>query len=119
LGAVAVADLIGLSAALETADLVITGEGSYDGQSAEGKAPSRVAALAAAADVAVALVAGRIAPDAATDAFATAVSLTALAGSPEDAMIETRKWLATAGAALARRSGPEGMTMSAPDGGNR
>jgi glycerate kinase len=101
-GAVAVADLIGLAAALETADLIITGEGSYDGQSAEGKAPSRVAALAAAAGVPVALVAGRIAPDAATDEFMTALSLTALAGSPDHAMRETQKWLETAGAALAR-----------------
>ena len=67
-GSVAVADLIGLRAAVAAASVVVTGEGSFDGQSAAGKVPAHVAA--AAGPTAVALVAGRIAPDADTSAFA-------------------------------------------------
>ena len=47
--------------ALAGADLVVTGEGRFDGQSAAGKAPTEVARRAAAAGVPVALVAGAIA----------------------------------------------------------
>lgn len=100
-GAEAVADLLGLRAAMVAASLVITGEGSFDGQSAAGKAPSHVAALAAAAGVPVALVAGRIAPDASTSAFAASISLIDLAGSPAAAMADPGRWLRAAGGALA------------------
>jgi len=41
-----VASLLGLEAAVGQADLVLTGEGSLDGQTLEGKAPAGVAALA-------------------------------------------------------------------------
>lgn len=99
-GAERVAALIGLADAITGADLVITGEGSFDGQSAAGKVPSLVAALAADAGVPVAVVAGRIAPDADTSAFAGAVSLTDLAGSPEAAMSATAHWLTEAARAL-------------------
>ncbi|MGZ8804143.1 MAG: glycerate kinase, partial [Microbacterium sp.] len=58
--------------------------------------------LAAQASVPVALVAGRIAPDADTSAFAASVSLTDLAGSAEAAMTDPARWLREAGAALAR-----------------
>lgn len=47
-GAVLVAEAIGLPAALADADLVITGEGSFDSQSVNGKVADGVAALAAA-----------------------------------------------------------------------
>lgn len=99
-GAERVADLIGLREAIAGADLVITGEGSFDGQSAAGKVPSLVSSLAAEAGVPVAMVAGRIADDADTGAFATAISLTALAGSPASAMDATAYWLAEAARAL-------------------
>ncbi|MCI9889179.1 glycerate kinase [Micrococcales bacterium 31B] len=46
-----VLDLVGFDALLPTADLVITGEGSLDGQSLGGKAPLGVAARAAALDI--------------------------------------------------------------------
>lgn len=101
-GAGQVATLIGLADAVAGADLVVTGEGSFDGQSAAGKVPAFVAELAADAGVPVALVAGRIAPDAETAAFATSVSLTRLAGSPEASIAEPARWLRAAGAALAR-----------------
>ncbi|MRG61179.1 glycerate kinase [Agromyces sp. CFH 90414] len=98
-GAGAVADAIGLADALAGADLVVTGEGRFDGQSAAGKVPSEVAARAAAAGVPVALVAGAITADA--SAFAASASLSELAGSPEAAMREPLRWLEAAGAALA------------------
>ena len=81
--------------------VVVTGEGSFDGQSAHGKVPSLVRRLATAAGVPTMLVAGRIAPDADTTAFAASASLTDLAGSPEAAMAEPATWLTHAGAALA------------------
>ncbi|MEZ3158976.1 glycerate kinase [Microbacterium sp. BWT-B31] len=101
-GAPQVAELIALEAAVAAADVVLTGEGSFDGQSAAGKVPSFVSAVAREAGVAVALVAGRIAPDAATAAFAASVSLTVLAGSPEASLADPARWLHEAGASLAR-----------------
>ena len=102
-GAVAVSDLIGLPAAIQAADLVITGEGSFDGQSASGKAPDLVTRIAAAANVPVGLVAGRIDRTAELDRFAATVSLTELAGSAEAAMASPAVWLDRAGRELARR----------------
>jgi glycerate kinase len=101
-GADDVARLIGLDAALASATLVVTGEGSFDGQSASGKVPSLVAARAAAARVPVALVAGTIAADADTSAFVRTVSLATLAGGdPAASMADPSRWLRAAGAALA------------------
>ena len=105
-GAAEVAELIGLRAALAAASVVVTGEGSFDGQSSAGKAPTHVAALAAQAGVPVALVAGRIAPEADTSGFAASVSLTDLAGSGTAAMADPAHWLRDAGAALARAHAP-------------
>ncbi len=101
-GADAVAELIGLAEGMAAASVVVTGEGSFDGQSAAGKAPSLVQALARSAGVPVALVAGRIAAD--TAGFAHAISLTALAGSREAALADPARWLHAAGAELARRT---------------
>lgn len=102
-GSAAVAELIGLADAVAAASLVVTGEGSYDRQSAAGKAPSHVAALAGAAGVDVALVAGRIAPDADVSPFAASLSLSDLAGTAEAALIEPERWLRAAGRTLAER----------------
>lgn len=104
-GAAAIADLIGLAEAIGSASLVITGEGSFDGQSADGKVPSHVTALARAANTPIALVAGRIALEATTTEFASCVSLTELAGSAEQAMGDPHSWLVEAGAHLARQYG--------------
>lgn len=101
-GAERVAERIGLADAIAGADLVITGEGSYDGQSAAGKVPAFVAQLASASGVPAALVAGRITADADTSAFAASVSLTELAGSPEASVAAPADWLRAAGAQLAR-----------------
>ncbi|NNH03990.1 glycerate kinase, partial [Microbacterium ulmi] len=101
-GSAAVAELIGLREAVAAASLVVTGEGSFDGQSAAGKAPAHVAAVGAEAGVAVALVAGRISPDADTSGFAASVSLTELAGSSSAALADPERWLRAAGERLAR-----------------
>jgi glycerate 2-kinase len=53
-------DVAGFDAALEGAGLVITGEGSLDGQSAMGKAPAGIAKRATAAGVPVAAIAGTL-----------------------------------------------------------
>lgn len=100
-GAAAVAELIGLGAAIEHADLVVTGEGSYDRQSLDGKVPGFVLAAARDAGVPVALVAGRIDPAADRAPFSSAISLTELAGSGAAAMAAPAAWLRQAGAALA------------------
>ncbi|MFT4050713.1 MAG: glycerate kinase [Microbacterium sp.] len=104
-GAGEVAALIGLDEAVTEASLVVTGEGSYDGSSAAGKVPSFVASRAERAGVPVALVAGRIAPDADTRPFALAVSLSALAGDPRRAIADPARWLRVAGETLARAHG--------------
>ncbi|MGM1016998.1 MAG: glycerate kinase [Actinomycetota bacterium] len=97
-----VAGIVDLPAAVAEATLVITGEGSFDGQSAGGKAPAHVAELAAAAGVPVALVAGRIADDTDSSGFHAVASLTQLAGSSAAALADPARWLRAAGAALAR-----------------
>ncbi|WP_127795134.1 glycerate kinase [Agromyces sp. LHK192] len=99
-GAGAVADAIGMDAALAGASVVVTGEGRFDGQSAAGKVPSEVASRAVAAGVPVALVAGAITADA-SGFEGGAVSLTELAGSSDAAMRDPLHWLEAAGAALA------------------
>ena len=55
-----VAELTGLAEQLDSADLVITGEGSLDGQSLSGKAPVALANAAKERDIPVIVVAGRI-----------------------------------------------------------
>ncbi len=57
-----VLDVIGIDAALEDADLVITGEGRIDGQSKRGKVPVGVAARARKFDVPAVVLAGDIGP---------------------------------------------------------
>lgn len=103
-GAPEIAALTGLTDRTASAGLVITGEGSYDSQSAAGKVPAFVASLAPGR---TALVAGRIDPDAETLPFEASVSLTELAGSRESAVMEPARWLRAAGALLARKFGPE------------
>lgn len=98
-GAGFVADLVGLPGAIAEADVVITGEGRFDDQSAAGKAPSVVLALAEQADVPTLLVAGSITAD--TKRFATAVSLSELAGETATALQNPTRWLERAGATLA------------------
>jgi glycerate 2-kinase len=98
-GAAEVARRVGLARALRGADVVVTGEGRFDDQTAGGKAPERVHALAAAARVPALLVAGSIA--APTAGWGSAVALTDLAGSSSEALADPARWLAEAGRVLA------------------
>jgi glycerate 2-kinase len=96
-GAAEIAEIAGLPAALERADLVITGEGQYDATSLSGKVAGTVLALASEAGVPAALVAGVLAvPPAVPSA-----ELASLAGGPEQAMAGAARWLAAAGMELA------------------
>ncbi|WP_308796960.1 glycerate kinase [Agromyces silvae] len=103
-GAKLVADAVGLADAIAGADLVITGEGRFDGQSEAGKAPTEVARIARDADVPVALAAGAITAEPAS--FVASVSLTDLAGGGAAAMADPSRWLEEAGRALARQASP-------------
>ncbi|WP_033211703.1 glycerate kinase [Kitasatospora phosalacinea] len=95
-GAAAVARLLGLPAMVASADLVITGEGRFDGTSLRGKAVGEVVRLAGEAGVRSAVVAGVAdAPE--------VLTLSALAGSPAEACREPAHWLHRAGAVLAGR----------------
>ena len=102
-GAALIASTVGLDEAIAGADLVITGEGRFDGQSEAGKAPTVVAELARGAGVPTALVAGAITAE--PRGFAASVALADLAGSGAAAMAEPLRWLEAAGADLARSSG--------------
>ncbi|KRE29094.1 glycerate kinase [Agromyces sp. Soil535] len=101
-GASLVAQAVGLGEAIAGADLVITGEGRFDGQSEAGKAPTVVAGLARDAGVPAALVAGAIAAE--PRGFTASVALADLAGGGAAAMAEPLRWLEAAGAELARTS---------------
>lgn len=83
-----VAQMTDLAAAIEVADLVLTGEGSYDGQTASGKTPQGVAEMAAAAGVPCVIVAGRIeegAEDGRTPVFCVVPGPMSLAEAMRDA----------------------------------
>jgi len=105
-GARAVAELLGLPGLLDGADVVVTGEGRFDAQSAAGKVPSVVLALRAerAPEARALLVAGEV--DAPLDAFDAAASLVVLAtqttGEPDDALRDPLRFATIAGERLAR-----------------
>jgi glycerate kinase len=98
-GATEVAAAIGLPAAITGADLVVTGEGRFDGQSTQGKVAHIVRILAAG--VPVALVAGAV--DADPFGYAATVSLTDLVGR-EASFADPAAALRLAGVALASAS---------------
>ena len=101
-GSAAVGTALGIPAALIGTSVVVTGEGRFDEQSAAGKVPSYLAALATDAGAQAMLVAGLIEAD--TGQFAAAQSLTDLAGSSRAAMDDPLTWLEIAGARLAALS---------------
>ena len=90
---------------LSGADLVITGEGRVDSQTAYGKAPGEVAARAKAAGVPVLLIAGSKGPgwDSLSDAGVTAVATVDEVGSLEDALNDPEGMLAEAAVVACRR----------------
>jgi glycerate kinase len=96
-GADRIGRLVGLPSALAAADLVITGEGRFDAQSTTGKVVGHLLELLTGQPVA--LVAGQIEGD--HGRFDRAVALDELAGSAQEAMRQTERWLRAAGAQLA------------------
>jgi glycerate kinase len=100
-GAEVVAEMIGLDGTLADADLVITGEGKFDGQTASGKVAAVVVDHAVQAGVPVALVAGII--EAPVSDFIEAMALVEIAGSVDAARADAQASLVRAGEVLALR----------------
>jgi glycerate 2-kinase len=101
-----VIELVGLDAALDRADLLITGEGSLDAQSLRGKAPVGVARAAARVGVPVVAVAGQclLTPDELGAAgLLAAYSLSALEPDAAVSMREAPRLLAQVGEMIARK----------------
>jgi len=91
-----VAGLTGLAGQLADADLVITGEGSMDSQSLEGKAPIALADAARERGIPVIVVAGRILvtpEDLARHGVVAAAQLLDVASGPDDAVANAAKYL--------------------------
>ena len=109
-GAKLVAEAVGLSERLSDADLVITGEGTYDATSLREKVVGIVAAFAQEAALPCVVMAGQISVgrrEAAAHGVDEMLSLTELAGSIEAAKAETGRWLAVGAAKLASGWGPK------------
>ena len=100
-----VLDAVNFRKRVEGADLVITGEGMVDGQTAYGKAPSGVLRVAGSLGVPVVAVGGGLGPDLeALDAsgFAAVIDCTPRPMSLADAIAGAREHLVHAGATIAR-----------------
>ncbi len=100
-GAAAVAGLVGLGAALRGAAAVVTGEGSLDAQTAQGKVPAYVAACARAVGARVGAVVGRLSDGA--DAGFDAVEALG-----RDGLVRATQLVEERTAALAARLPPDG-----------
>jgi glycerate kinase len=113
-----VAELIGLPALLEAAELVITGEGRADEQTLSGKAAMGVARLARTRNAPVVLLCGGLGPGAsALDASGVFAVVQPVADRPmelSEAMADTERLLANAGERLARTVGV-GLALADPD----
>jgi glycerate 2-kinase len=96
-GARRIAALSGLTAAIGSADVVLTGEGRFDSQSLSGKVVGSVLGLAGTTTVGIVAGAIAIAPE-----TAWSTSLEQLAGSQESAMADPELWLRAAGALAAQ-----------------
>lgn len=107
-GAALVAEAVGLREQVERADLVITGEGSLDAQTAFGKAVAHVTALAAAAGTPCLAVAGTI--EARPQGIADAEPLARTAEGIARAIAEPERYLAGATRRLLERW----MALDAP-----
>jgi glycerate kinase len=104
-----VADLIGLDAALEASDLVITGEGRADEQTLSGKAAMGVARLARSRNAPAILLCGALGPGAAaldaSGAFAVVQPIGDRPLTLEESMADSERLLANAAERLARTVG--------------
>jgi glycerate kinase len=117
-GAELVLDLLGIDALLDEVDAVVTGEGSWDAQTVQGKAPEAVRRRAVARGVPVAVVAGQVDRAHPPADVVAVVSLSERAGSTAVAAARATELLEEAGRDLARswfrRAG--GTADAAPSG---
>ncbi len=110
MGAGLVSRAIGLEPAVSAADLVITGEGTYDSTSLRGKVVGTVAASAQEAALPCVVLAGQVLVgrrEAAAHGVDEMVSLAALAGSIDAAESDAGRWLTAAAGKLAAGWGPD------------
>ncbi len=98
-GAPKIAELCGIDAALNIADLVITGEGRLDFQSFQGKVVGHISQLAASAHVPIAYCVGSLEGDFPSQSVG-GVSLSTIAGDSALAMSDPEKYLFEAGVQL-------------------
>jgi glycerate kinase len=98
-GAEWVARTTGLSEAIESADVVITGEGRFDSTSLDGKVVGNIIGLAG--DSRVGVIAGSVTIE--HDAWT--LGLVGLAGSEQSAMADPERWLTEAGRVAALHFG--------------
>ena len=98
-GALAIATLIGLSESIQEADLVITGEGRLDLQSAYGKVVGAITELAKSAGKEIVYCVG----SSEIELGESGVALVDIAPSLNDAISDPRRWLIQAGRELALR----------------
>ena len=110
-----VLELAGFAAALDGADLVITGEGSLDAQSLAGKAPVGVARAAARLGIPVIAVAGRSTlteAELATAGITAVYPLSDLEPDPERSRAEAAELLRQTGQMIARDRLAEAVTKA-------
>ena len=100
-GADALLDAVGFEDLLQGADAVVTGEGSFDGQSLAGKAVVAIARLASGAGVPVRVLAGRVEADPGEAGIASATAIAPDGMPAEEALARAGELLATAARALA------------------
>jgi glycerate 2-kinase len=108
-GVEVVAELVGLADALESADLVITGEGRADEQTLHGKTAVGVATLARSRSTLVVLLCGALGPGAeALEGTASLAVVQPIVDRPvtlDEAMADTERLLQAAASRLARTIG--------------
>ncbi|MBW0117019.1 glycerate kinase, partial [Pseudonocardia abyssalis] len=105
-GAGLVRDLVGLDAALDTADLAVTGEGSFDWQSLRGKLVTTVARGAADRGIPCLVLAGQVSVgrrEAGAAGVDSAYSVAEDAGGVEASMADPSGTLAALAARVARQ----------------
>ena len=95
------AESSGLAAVIGSADVLLTGEGRFDGQSLEGKVVGELLALAGRSGTRSGVIAGQLT----ADPGVWNASLVDLAGSVELAIAEPATWLRAAGASAASALG--------------
>jgi glycerate kinase len=108
-GSTTVLAVSGAADAIDTADLVVTGEGAYDATSLRGKVVGAVAARAAEAALPCLVLAGTVGVgqrEMSANGVEAAYALADLAGSAEAARAEPARWLTALAARVSRQWSP-------------